>query len=342
LFQVPILPPLTANIGSHFHPLRLSDTFHIADQTEAISGHIAVFRSEPLLAIAAREDETLAEALYYTSRVSASQKPPAHFAEAAALMRNSRRITVFTGAGVSAESGVPTFRDQDGFWNRFPPKRFAHWAGLNQLIQREPLLVAEFVSELVRPIITAKPNPAHRAIADLEKLEKDVNVVTQNIDGLHQRAGSAHVVEIHGSLFEVLHIRGSASSIAQVSPLSLSLMLMDLDALLKVGQCTTAQLVCAVHPIFRMNPGEFYRPNIVLFGDVLPSHAWNEAVTAASACDCLLIVGTSQLVYPAAGLPAVARSSGAKIIGVGLERCECDVPLFGAAGGLLPNLVSQI
>ena len=134
------------------------------------------------------------------------------FEEAAATLRT----TFFTGAGVSAESGVPTFRDQDGFWNRFPPARFAHWAGLERLIQEEPLLIAEFISEFVRPIVMAQPNAAHRAIADLEKLDKDVTVVTQNIDGLHQTAGSSHVVEIHGSLFEVIEVRKSDDIISPV------------------------------------------------------------------------------------------------------------------------------
>jgi NAD-dependent deacetylase len=118
---------------------------------------------------------------------------------ASSMLRVARSIAVFTGAGVSAESGIPTFRDGDGLWSRFPPERFARWQSLEQLIRHKPLLVAEFVLELLHPIVSARPNSAHEAIANLERLNKEAVVITQNIDGLHQRAGSTLVAEIHGS-----------------------------------------------------------------------------------------------------------------------------------------------
>ena len=120
-------------------------------------------------------------------------------------LRKARRIVVFTGAGISAESGIPTFRDADGFWQRFPPEQFARWSGLLQTAITSPRSVAEFVLNVVEPIARAEANAAHRAIARLES-RTQTTIVTQNIDGLHQSAGSRDVLEIHGSLLEVVDV----------------------------------------------------------------------------------------------------------------------------------------
>ena len=122
---------------------------------------------------------------------------------AVAAVGRARRVVVFTGAGMSAESGIPTFRDADGFWQRFPPERFATWSGLLQMVVKQPRSVAEFAWNVVQPIAVATANAGHRAVADLEA-RVPVTVITQNIDGLHQSAGSSEVHEIHGSLFEIV------------------------------------------------------------------------------------------------------------------------------------------
>ena len=114
---------------------------------------------------------------------------------------------MFTGAGVSAESGIPTFRDDEGFWQHFPVDEFATWKGLVRTAIRQPRRVAEFIHAVLQPIAVAKPNAGHRVIAEMEK-HVGVTVVTQNIDNLHQEAGSTIVHEIHGSLFEVVTRRG--------------------------------------------------------------------------------------------------------------------------------------
>ena len=121
---------------------------------------------------------------------------------AASFLRSAREVVVFTGAGVSAESGIPTFRDDDGFWQHFPVDDFATWKGLVHTAIYKPRRVAEFIHAVVRPIAEAKPNAAHKAIADMER-HVGVTVVTQNIDNLHREAGSTIVHEVHGSLFEV-------------------------------------------------------------------------------------------------------------------------------------------
>ena len=120
-------------------------------------------------------------------------------------LRRAKRVVVFTGAGMSAESGIPTFRDSDGFWQRFPPEQFASWRGLLQTALTSPHSVAEFVLNVVEPIAKAAPNAGHRAVAGLDRRVK-TTVVTQNIDGLHQSAGSQDVLEVHGSLLEVVDV----------------------------------------------------------------------------------------------------------------------------------------
>jgi NAD-dependent deacetylase len=257
------------------------------------------------------------------------------------LLRRAKRITVFTGAGVSAESGVPTFRDAGGFWTRFPPEEFAHWRGLGEKIQQEPLRAAEFVGELLRPVLAAKPNPAHDAIARLEKQKQVVGVVTQNIDGLHQRAGSARVMELHGSIFETATVDKSPREIHRVPLDDLTAAVRDLSALVASGKAESAQFWHAARALFGTNSAGAYRPNLVLFGDTLPEDAWLASVDAVTYCDLLLIVGTSGLVYPAASLPRLAQEKGAKVVSVGFDRCECDVWLRGAAGELLPQLIAS-
>ena len=135
-------------------------------------------------------------------------------AEAARRLRGSRRLLVFTGAGISAESGIPTFRDDEGFWNRFPPERYATWQGLVSTALRRPHEFAEFVHAVIEPIARAVPNAAHRALAAAEKHVPMV-VATQNVDGLHQDAGSSVVHEIHGSFFEVVYRSGRRRRLLQ-------------------------------------------------------------------------------------------------------------------------------
>lgn len=128
--------------------------------------------------------------------------------KAASLLRHAKKVTVFTGTGISAESGIPTFRDDSGLWKQFPPERFAHWKGLIQEGWREPASVARFVLAVLEPIAKAQPNAAHQAIVQLAD-KTTVTVITQNIDNLHQDAGSLRVREVHGSLFKIIDSRGT-------------------------------------------------------------------------------------------------------------------------------------
>ncbi len=255
--------------------------------------------------------------------------------DAAELLRQARRVVVFTGAGISAESGIPTFRDKGGVWDRFPPEEYATPHGLLMKSRTEPERAAAFAYGLLQPIAAAEPNAGHRAIAALQD-HCDVSVVTQNIDGLHQDAGSKIVWEVHGSTFEI--VSASGRHMWRVSRDEVQEIVAELETML-AGEFDAMKAFAAIGRMIGAKDGEFYRPSIVLFGEAMAEPDWSEAVDAAGVCDCMLVVGTSGLVYPAAMLPEMAKSAGASIIAVGPEEGIADVWLTGAAGVVLPALL---
>jgi NAD-dependent deacetylase len=255
--------------------------------------------------------------------------------EASSWLRAAREVVVFTGAGVSAESGIATFRDEDGFWSKFPPERFATWDGLVRTAAAHPREVAEFLLAVLEPVARAKPNPAHRAIAALEKRTR-VTVVTQNVDALHREAGNTIVHEVHGTLFEIVTLKGEF-----VRLVSRREMLEVVEAVRGAlgGWFVLPRLLAAVSPILGLSPTSVHRPKIVLFGEAMAEPAWSQSLTAARACDLMLVVGTSGLVLPAAMLPSEAQAHGAKVITIGPEEGDGDFWLAGRAGNVLPALI---
>ena len=258
--------------------------------------------------------------------------------QARALIRSAKRIVVLTGAGISAESGIATFRDEQGFWKRFPPEEFANWKGLLQMAALQPKRFGEFVLAILEPIALAEPNSGHQAIVELAK-EKSIAVITQNIDGLHQAAGSQTVHEIHGSLFEIVNFSGSPQS--TVTREQLRQIVEDVKYACESGW-TGPRLMLAICPLFGMDARGVHRPNLVLFGDVLAEPAWSRACEAVSECDVLLAVGTSGSVAPAASLPELAVTSGADVITVDPHVNGTGIWLAGTAGDILPRLVAEI
>jgi NAD-dependent deacetylase len=252
-------------------------------------------------------------------------------------LRKAKHVVVFTGAGISAESGIPTFRDADGFWRRFPPEQFATWTGLLRTALTRPQMVAEFVLNVVEPIAKAAPNAGHRAVAGLEKHVK-TSVLTQNIDGLHQAAASTDVHEIHGSLLEVFDTSTGAvirrferSDLAQIAE--------------TLRQYATHQisLFSFLRQLRKEYPFDWlgrHRPNLVLFGDALAEPAWTEARRVVEECDLLLSVGTSGAVYPAAMLPDWAAGGRATVVTID-PHPNGDCPLAGNAGTILPKLIGD-
>ena len=255
--------------------------------------------------------------------------------QAAHWLRSARNVVVFTGAGISGESGIATFRDEGGFWSQFPPEQFATWNGLLKTAATRPRHLAEFLLALLEPVARATPNPGHRAIEQLEH-HTCVTVVTQNVDGLHQEAGNTVVHEIHGSLFEIVTLSGRFVRLVSRREL---LQIVEAVRGTLDRWFVLPRLLAAVSPVLRLDPGSVHRPKIVLFGEPMAEPAWTQSLAAAGACDLMLVVSTSGEVLPAAMLPHEARAAGAKLIGVGPEMGNADCWLSGPAGEVLPALV---
>lgn len=240
--------------------------------------------------------------------------------EATIVLRTARAVAVLTGAGISADSGLPTFRGtQGGLWARFRPESLA----TPEAFARDPALVWAWYQWRRALVARARPNPAHLALVALERAVPDFTLVTQNVDGLHRQAGSERVIALHGEL-----MRDRCSGCGR-----------ETDAAVDPG------LADAPHE--RIEPprcsecGARLRPAVVWFGEALPAGAMERAAEAAAAADVLLVVGTSGVVYPAASLVPLAQRAGARVIVINPERSEGDVALqlTGRAADLLPPLV---
>jgi NAD-dependent deacetylase len=239
---------------------------------------------------------------------------------AARVLAGARRVVVFTGAGVSAESGIPTFREPEtGLWARYDPMELATLDGFLE----DPPLVWRWYEHRFGLAAQAAPNPGHAAIAELERLVPGTVVVTQNVDGLHQRAGSTDVVELHGTMhrFKCLHGRHGGYTLEQVRALP--------DAPPHCPEC-----------------GDLMRTDVVWFGEALPEDALLRAEELALACDAMLMVGTSAIVYPAAALPLMALEARAVVIEVNPEPSALSARvqhvLAGKGGEVLPRLVGAV
>ena len=232
------------------------------------------------------------------------------------LINNATRVVCFSGAGLSAESGVPTFRDAQAnggaLWAKFDPMTLASPPGF----ERDPEAVIEWYNWRRRAVAEASPNAAHRALAAAKAI---VNV-TQNVDDLLERAGAASVLHLHGSIAadHCEHRCGCVEAIDLRNPPPL-------------------------RPCPRCGPRSRMRPGVVWFGESLPDDAWLAAERACRSCEVMLVVGTSAAVYPAAGLIGLPRASGAKIVVINTQSSDAsalaDIELIGQAGEILPGLV---
>ena len=228
---------------------------------------------------------------------------------------NANNVLILTGAGVSAESGVPTFRGSGnaGVWKGMPFEVISS-AGM---LERDLPAVWEWFNYRRGLLEALEPNPAHAAIARWQDRFGDFSVVTQNIDGLHQAAGSREVIELHGSIWRARCVHcGERQSVREM----------------KVDDGEPVCLACA-SPM---------RPDVVLFGEMLPVGAFEQAAAKAAVCELCFVVGTSAVVYPAAAIPEIARAAGAYVVEVNPERTPLsdasDEVLTGNAGEILPLL----
>lgn len=244
-------------------------------------------------------------------------------------------IVAFTGAGISQESGIPTFRDPGGVWDRFDPEEFGTWEGVMRMAMQRPDALAEFLAELRAAFAGARPGPAHRALADLEEAGLLTGVITQNVDGLHQEAGSSSVVEVHGSFSRV-----SCLVCGHREGTSREAFLEVLDRAIVGLRSAFVPSLAALLPRCTRCGGPA-RPDFVAFGEAV--HDLGEAEALARRARVLLVVGTHGEVYPAAGLPDVARGEGAVVVEVstGQTSITSDLRLTGQAGRILPPLAEE-
>lgn len=239
-------------------------------------------------------------------------------------LRSARAVTVLTGAGISAESGVPTFRGKDGLWRNYSATDLA----TPEAFERDPRLVWEWYRWRQGIVGRAQPNPGHLALARFQSRLPGFRLITQNVDGLHQRAGSRDVVELHGNIWRARCARGCGFVAAESRPAP------EADAPAESGRLP----VCPC--------GALLRPDIVWFGEALDTGQLDLAVRLASACAVFLAIGTSALVYPAAALPLVAGRAGALVVEVNVDDTaltpHAGLVLRGNAAEVLPALESRL
>ena len=226
-------------------------------------------------------------------------------------LKEAKKIVFVTGAGISQESGIPTFRGKDGHWRNHDPMKLA----TIDAFYDDPKLVWEWYDERRTNILSAKPNAGHDAIAELEKFT-DVVILTQNIDSLHKRAGSSNVLELHGSIIRI--------------------------------KCTACDFQDEIQEKFENFPpscncGNMLRPDVVWFGESLPQKVWSNAMDYASKTDIMIIAGTSLVVSPANMLPVYAKQNNALLIEINPEKTimsdEMDLSIQQTSSIVLPELV---
>jgi len=227
-------------------------------------------------------------------------------------VRRARRITVLTGAGVSAESGIPTFRSNGGYWQTHRLEELATPEGF----ARDPKMVWQWYEERRRGIAAAKPNAGHEALVELEKRVSRFALITQNVDGLHERAGSKNLIRLHGSIWMVRCMMCGVEKMEYA----------ELDDLPPLCFC-----------------GGMLRPGVVWFGECLPEGALERATDEVRLAEVVIVAGTSAQVYPAAGLIPLAIRSGAQVIEINPEETDYSSgvtwKLTGTSAGILPILL---
>ena len=235
------------------------------------------------------------------------------YQDVAELLLTLKNCVVLTGAGISAESGIPTFRSKDGLWEKYDPMVYASV----EVFRRDPSKYWQIRGDFIRNYDTYRPNAAHRALVELEQMGIVRRVITQNIDGLHRKAGSRRVVEIHGSLREIICQQCGKTYLAPNIP-----------------EGNPPHCGC----------GGVLKPNTVLFGEQLPPEALEAAIRESSTCRVMLVIGTSAVVYPAAHLPAVAKQHGAIIVEINIERAfpDADHVVLEKAGTAMARILDAI
>ena len=234
------------------------------------------------------------------------------------LVKSSSRISALTGAGISVDSGIPDFRSEGGLWTRYDPHEYATY----ESFLNDPSKFWTMGKELAELLIKAVPNPGHKALVDLEEDGRLIGIITQNIDNLHQMAGSKKVIEIHGNYLRAFCMECKKEY---------------------VGESIHKRVAGGEVPPLCDDCGGVLKSEAVLFGEPLPEIAMSEAIEVCRSTDLMLVVGTSLTVYPGAYLPQLAKTSGARIVLISLEGTNrdhvADVVIRGNASEVLPSIV---
>jgi NAD-dependent deacetylase len=243
----------------------------------------------------------------------------ANIKKAAELIKNSKNLIALTGAGHSVESGIPDFRGKDGLWTRYDPMVYAHI----EMFRRHPEKSWEMLAEMQNLTGTAKPNAAHFALARLEEIGYLKAIITQNVDNLHQEAGSKKVIEFHGN--------------------DKHLECLDCG---RVYEAAEFQITKKTLPVCKKCLS-ILKPTVVFFGEAIPHAALMESMMLADKADVVMVIGTSAQVYPAASIPYNAKDHGASVIEMNLEETSLthsitDVFIQGLLGTTLPELIRHI
>ncbi len=235
--------------------------------------------------------------------------------EVAEAIKNAKIVVALTGAGISTESGIPDFRSKDGLWSKFNMDEYGH---IDNIISN-PAKVWKMLCSLINDLRKAEPNPAHIALARMEEMGYLHAIITQNVDSLHQRAGSKNVIEFHGNFREAICLQ-----CRKIYPIEYALEQ-------KIPRCECGGLL---------------KPNAVFFGEPIERDVLIKSFGYAENCDVMLVVGTSAMVYPAVQLPAMAKQNGAMIVEINKEPSMiagiADYSFYGKAGEILPKLVSLL
>jgi len=231
---------------------------------------------------------------------------------------HSKKTIAFTGAGISVESGIPDFRSAQGLWQKYDPEEYAHI----QAFYSNPDRVWLMLKDMFSLILTAKPNPAHIGLAELERMGYLSSIVTQNVDGLHQTAGNKNVIEFHGSHRTLSCLKCSTKIDGT------SLKLKDLPP--RCSRCSS-----------------LLKPDVVFFGEAIPWEAQVTSLKESKSCNVVLVIGTSAVVYPAASIPYTAKERGATIIEINKESTPLthqisDYLICGSAGEIIPAIVEEV
>jgi len=247
-------------------------------------------------------------------------------------------VVAFTGAGISVESGVPAFRGESGLWEKYDPNIYGNILGLGTTFLISPQKVASFVMDVYGTVLNARSNPAHLILARMEQAGLLDAVITQNIDNLHQEAGNGNVIELHGNLFIMKCMKCGNRK--------------------KMGKQEIEEMLSSINKslyfrfkLFRTFLSLFpkcsckgqMRPDIVLFGEMVPEEAMEDSFSEIERCNSLLMIGTSGVVYPAASLPYYARKNKKIVIELNEEQTSlssiADYKLLGKASEILPKLL---